>query len=80
METREGYLLRLASVSDDVEADQQVIIRDRYIEHASAGMTRSRLQRSKSSPALMAARFGTTALSNKACSPSRIPPEADVRV
>jgi hypothetical protein len=37
METREDYLLRLASVLDDVGADQQVIIRDRYIEHAFGG-------------------------------------------
>jgi hypothetical protein len=29
METREDYLLRLASVLDDVGADQQVIIRER---------------------------------------------------
>lgn len=37
METREDYLLRLASVFDDIGARQQVIIRDRYIEHAFGG-------------------------------------------
>lgn len=37
METREDYLLQLASVLDHVGADQQVIIRDRYIEYAFGG-------------------------------------------
>ncbi|MET4483218.1 hypothetical protein ABIB66_007785 [Bradyrhizobium sp. F1.13.3] len=37
METRQDYLLRLASVLDDVGADRQVIIRDRYIEYAFGG-------------------------------------------
>lgn len=34
----------------------------------------SHLQRPKSSPVLMAARFVTIGLSNEACSPGRIPP------
>jgi hypothetical protein len=34
METREEYLLRLATVLDDIGADQKLIIRDRYIERA----------------------------------------------
>jgi hypothetical protein len=80
MKTREDYLLRLASVLDDVEADQQVIIRDGTSSTPSAGMTRSRLQRPKSSPAPMAARFVPTALSDKTCSPDRIPPEAGLKV
>ncbi|MET4627646.1 hypothetical protein ABIB83_004669 [Bradyrhizobium sp. I1.8.5] len=37
METREDYQLRLASILDDIGADQQVIIRDRVIEHAFGG-------------------------------------------
>ncbi|WP_426608745.1 hypothetical protein [Bradyrhizobium sp. McL0616] len=37
METREDYLLRLASVLDDIGTDQQLIIRDRYIELAFGG-------------------------------------------
>lgn len=37
MEQREDYLLQLASVLDDIGADQQVIIRERYIEHAFGG-------------------------------------------
>jgi hypothetical protein len=37
MEQREDYLLRLASVLEDIGADQQVIIRDRYIEQAFGG-------------------------------------------
>ncbi|EIG63639.1 hypothetical protein Bra1253DRAFT_00137 [Bradyrhizobium sp. WSM1253] len=80
METRDNYLLRLASVLDDVGADQQVIIRDRYIEYAFGGNDAlAFLQRPKSSPALMAAPFITTALSNRACSPGPIPPEAGLK-
>jgi hypothetical protein len=37
MEQRDDYLLRLASVLDDIGADQQVIIREHYIEHAFGG-------------------------------------------
>jgi hypothetical protein len=37
VEKREIYLVRLASVLDDIGADQQVIIRDRYIQHAFGG-------------------------------------------
>ncbi|WP_247447706.1 hypothetical protein [Bradyrhizobium sp. 197] len=37
MEQREDYLLRLASVLEDIGADQQVTIRDRYIEQAFGG-------------------------------------------
>jgi hypothetical protein len=80
VEKREDYLLRLASVLEDVEADQQVIIRDRYIGYAFWGNDAlALLQRPKSSPAL-AARFVTTALIDKACSPDRIPPEAVLKV
>jgi hypothetical protein len=68
METREDCLLRLVSVLDDIGADQQVIIRERYIEHAFGGKGAIALQRPKFF-ALMAARFATTASSNKACSP-----------
>jgi hypothetical protein len=57
METREEYLLRLASVLDDIGADQQVIIRERYIEHAFGGKGAIAAAEPKSSPALMAARF-----------------------
>lgn len=37
MEQRDDYLLRLARVLDDIGADQQVLIRERYIEHAFGG-------------------------------------------
>jgi hypothetical protein len=37
MEQREDYLLRLASVLDDIGADQQLTIRGPYIEQAFGG-------------------------------------------
>lgn len=74
MDTREDYLLRLASVLVNIGADQQVIIRGRYIEHAFGGSGALDLQSPKSSPALMAARFLTIGLRNEACSTGRIPP------
>ncbi len=60
METREHYLLRLASVLDGIGADQQVIIPNRYIEHAFGGRMPSQLQKPKSLPERMDARFATT--------------------
>ena len=37
METREDFLLKLATVLDDVGSNQKLIIRDRYIERAFGG-------------------------------------------
>jgi hypothetical protein len=34
METRDDYLLRLATVLDEIAADEKLTIRDRYIERA----------------------------------------------
>lgn len=62
---------------DDFEADQQVTATSNT---RSLVVVPSHLHRPKSSPALMAARFVTIGLSNKAYSPGRIPPEAGLNL
>lgn len=71
METCEDYLPRLASVLDDIGTPAGDNSGPVY-RHAFE--VRSQLRRPKSSPALTAARFVATGLSNKACSPDHVPP------
>lgn len=72
METREDYLLRLASGLEGLATDERLIVRDPYIERAFGSTRALAIAEAGVFAARMGARFVTTASSAKESSPVHI--------